>query len=287
MTAASEARFKEREAARLASIARVDPMHEAMRKVYMENPAFSEVKTAAANAKAAAAKQVRSQLPKLSAPPRPPASRLRLASVHLVDTAPFQALTYLNDAVYGGTPDDVGTLTVNGDTGDMCFQIAGGGESFNNASSVSCWCAIGQTYVMPPELAKAETGGTSMRFTASPSFYWSANWASNWWRLSSGDIWIGQVVNRFDQNWSFIDSLVSYQTSLISWNDYNAADVQNKSDSATAYNLSTTAFVQPNYFYNCWVWVGADVYGDNIDSGWSFANAQMQANVSSLIFDSL
>src|SRR5262245_50693339 len=83
MEEASQARFKEREAARQASIARVDPQHQAMRKVFLENPAFSEVKAAAASARHAAAKRPRSQLPKLHVPPRPPASRLRLASVHL------------------------------------------------------------------------------------------------------------------------------------------------------------------------------------------------------------
>jgi hypothetical protein len=169
----------------------------------------------------------------------------------------------------------------------MSFDIRGGGVNSDNNSSVSCWCAIGQTYVMPPEVAKVETGGASMRFTASPSFYWTADWASNWWRLSSGDIWVGQVVNRFDQNWNFIDTPVSYQTSLVSWYDHNFGDNPSQVGATTAYNLSTTAFVQPNFFYNCWVWIGADCFGDWVDSGFSYADATMQANVSSLIFDSM
>jgi hypothetical protein len=288
MYAASEARFKEREAARLASIARVDPMHEAMRKVILENPAYSEVKAAAASVKAAAARPAPPQLPKLAVPPRPPASRLRLASVHLVDTAPFQAMTWQSVSIYGGNSQDavVSKLTAD-DNGYMSFALSGGGVYSDSNSSGSCWCAIGQTYVMPPDVAKSETGGATLRFTASPSFRWNVDYGSNLWRLSSGNIWIGQVVNRFDQNWTLIDTPVSYQTNLYSWYDHNFGDSSTPSGSTSAYSLSTTAFVQPNYFYDCWVWIGAYAFGDAVDSGSSWSNVFVDANVSSLIFDSL
>jgi isocitrate lyase len=139
--------------------------------------------------------------------------------------------------------------------------------------------------LMPPEVAKSETGGAMLRFSASPSFNWQAIWQSQLWRLATGELWIGQVVNRFDASWAFLDTPVSYKTNLLSWSDASFSSFPEESGMSTGFGLSTWAFVQPTFFYNCWVWIGGTVYGDAIDFGTSGSDAVMNANVSSLVLD--
>lgn len=268
---------------RSANVARLDPLHNAYRSVIERSADMANVRHAASQARR---KPRRLSPAKLFVPVAPKTARLKLGSVHLVDVPPFQALTWQDIAVYNGTTEsNPPQPSADGQTGDMSFSIDGGGWDIDNNSSVSCWCAIGQTYVMPPGVEKPETGGAFLRFSASPSFNWSALWGSGTWRLASGNIWIGQVVNRFDQNWTWIDTPVSYQQSLFSWNDYNFADSGEQSNSNTSFGLSTSVFVQPNFFYNCWVWIGATAYGDWVDTGWSYSTASMNANVSTLTLD--
>jgi hypothetical protein len=214
--------------------------------------------------------------------------RLKMGSVHLVDTPPFQAETWQGVSITGGNQspsDDVQDLSADGTTGNLSFSIWGGGFNADNASSVSCWAAAGQAYTMPPGLGKEETSGALLRFSANPSFNWNASWASGLWRLASGDIWIGQVVNRFDANWSFLDNPVVTQINLESWNDYNFSDMQNQSGETSAFGLTSWVFVQPGFNYFAWVWIGADAFGDWVDSGWSFSGAVMNANCSQIILD--
>jgi len=284
MSNTAKQRFDDENAARTASIASVEPVHNAMRDVIASSADFRAVRDAVA---AAPRLKARSVLGKPFVPIAPKAPRLKLGSFHLVDTPPFQAQTGNNIQVFGG-PADSGMqspLVADGTSGDMSFNIQGGGLLDQNNSSVSCWCAIGQSYVVPEEAGKPETGGSTLRFSASPSFNWSAFWGSTLWRLASGNIWIGQVVNRFDQSGAFIDNPVDYQISLRSWNDQNFQDTQNPSDSSSSYGLSTSIFVQPAFSYFAWVWIGATAYGDGIDSGNSLSQAQMSANVNALTFD--
>jgi hypothetical protein len=79
---------------------------------------------------------------------------------------------------------------------------------------------------------------------------------------------------------------VSTEIDLFSFNDQNLADNGNQDGSNTSFGISSFVFVQPQFFYNCWVWAGADAYGDEIDTGFSFSSVGLSANVSSLVFDS-
>ena len=283
MVHASEHRFKAENAARAESIARLNPVHDAMRAAMAKSADFRSVQDAAL---AARRRPQRTELARPFVPAAPRHPRLKLGSFHLVDTAPFHALTWQSVNVFGGPSySNLPQPAADGQTGDMSFNIAGGGYNFDNESVMSCWSAIGQTYVMPEGLQKTETGGAFLHFSASPSFNWAVSWGSWLWRLASGNIWIGQVVNRFDQSWALLDTPVSYQTSLQNWYDHNFNDAEFPTGNTTAFGLSAPAFVQPGFFYTCWVWIGASVYGDEIDSGSSFSTATMNANVSTLVFD--
>jgi hypothetical protein len=289
MSNTAKQKFDVENAARTAAIARVKPVHQAMRDVIGQSHDFLKVREALATARKP---QTRAVLGKPYIPPAPKVRRLKLGSVHLVDVPPFQALTWHAEQVYNGAPGSIQQLTADATTGDMTFDIWGGfspTQQSSSNSSASCWCAVGQAYTMPADLRKDETGGASLRFTATPSFNWNAGWVSGWWRLASGDIWIGQVVNRYvvnsDGSLSYVDDPVNYQISLRSWSDQNLADDGNPSGSNTAYGLTTSAFVEPGHVYGAWVWIGATVYGDNVDSGNSQSHAAMTANVSQLVLD--
>jgi hypothetical protein len=285
MSNAAKQRFDVENAARAASIASVEPVHNAMRDMIAKNDDFRAVREALA---AASRPKARSVLAKPFVPVAAKAPRLKIGSVHLVDTAPFEAMTWNAVQVFSG-PADTGLRAppaADGTSGAMGFNIAGGGAAILTNSSVSCWCAIGQSYIVPEEAGKPETGGSTLRFSASPSLNWSADWGSSSWRLASGNIWIGQVVNQYDQNWVLIDTPVSYQQSLKSWNDYNLCDNPTTDGSYASYGLSTSVFIQPGFNYDGWVWIGATAYGDGVDSGDSYSRVQMDANVNALIFDS-
>jgi hypothetical protein len=287
MSAASEKRFRAFSQARQRSMAQVAPIHDAMRKAIAAEAQFAGVNKALSAGKI---RPVPANLPPLTIPPGPKVPRLKLGSFHLVDVPPFQPLTWQSVQIYGGdqnVSEVVSSLSADGNTGDMSFNISGGGALADNSSSVSCWAAIGQTYTVPEGSGKSETGGVSMTFSASPSFNWNAQWGSGLYRLASGEIWIGQVVNQFDADWTLIGTPVSYQIDLQSWNDYNFADNQNESGETSAFGLSTQVFALPGFYYNCWVWIGANAFGDWVDSGWSFSNPSMTANVPSLTFDAL
>jgi hypothetical protein len=285
MNALLHQRFKAEVAAQAESTARVEPVHKAMREALQANPAFAGVQKALAQAR-----QRRSpmQLPPLHLPPAPKIPRLKMGSVHLVDTPPFQAQTWQECSFTGGIEtesDDVVVLTADGKNGNMSFNIAGGGVANDNASTVSCSAAVGQAYIMPPGLGKEETSGAFCRFSANPSFNWNANWGSDLWRLASGHIWIGQLVNRFDADWTFLDNPISTQITLFRWHDHSFADAPNHSGENSAYGLSSWIFVQPNFNYIAWVWIGASAFGDAVDAGWSSSGAVMSANCSQLILD--
>jgi hypothetical protein len=285
MHARSEARFRAYNAALKKSTEQVEPTHSAIREIFANNPAFASVAKAL---QARRAKPYIDQLPPLKVPPTPKVARLKLGSVHLVDVPPFQSQTWSACQFSGGNEsvsDDVTSLGADGN-GNMSFNISGGGQSFDNASSVSCWAAVGGAYTMPPGLGKEETNGAWLRFSANPSFNWTAAWGSWWYRLASGNIWIGQVVNRFDANWVYIDDPVWTQINLVSWNDYNLADNSSQTGENAGFGLTSWLFVEPQVNYFAWVWIGASAFGDWVDSGSSGSNATMNANCSQLILDS-
>ena len=287
MDAMSERQFREENAIRAASTSRTAPVYSALRDAIASRPEFAGVMNAL---KLARSKPDGRPLEPIKAPPSPKVPRLRLGSMHLVDTPPFQAQTWQACSFSGGNEsvsDDVPNLSADGSSGNMSFTIEGGGLGQDNASSVSCWSAVGQAYTFPAELLDVETGGALLRFSANPSFTWSGKWSSNWWRLASGNIWIGQVVNRFDQNWVFLDNPVVTQTSLISWNDYNFADQTTQSAESSAFGLTSWVFVQPNFNYFAWVWMGASAFGDTLEwtPGFSSSEAKMNATCSQIILD--
>jgi hypothetical protein len=280
MSAAGKRQFDRQNATRQSAESASTAAHDAMRRML----AKSEIPVGRGPVRAL--RHRKATIGKLVVPSAPKAPRLKLGSIHLVDTAPFQALTWQDVEVYGGTVENnTPQPQADGSTGNMGFNIEGGGWEFDNNSSVSCWCAIGQTYFVPDAANLPDFGGAFLRFSASPSFNWEAVWGSDLWRLASGDIWIGQVVNQFDLDGTLIATPVSYQQSLVSWNDYNFADTNVQAGNNTAFGLSTWVFVQPQFFYNAWVWIGASAYADSVDSGFSVSNAIMNANVSNLIFD--
>jgi hypothetical protein len=284
MTKASDARFKKRVRAIEDHRRRVDPLRTAMREAMTQMPQFAKALEAMKALKPASLHKTTTAAPRTSAPKE---AQLRRGSVHLVDFPPFQALSWQQETG-SGPPYTDPPPTADGSTGNMSFLVQAGGNA-NNV--VSCWAAIGQSDFVPtsdPELDFfLELGFPGvLRFTASPSFSWDAAWGSDWWRQAAGNLWIGQVVNRFDLNGSLIDTPVSYQTNLFSWNDSSWADAPpDQSGESTGWTLQCDVLVEPAFFYNCWVWIGATANGDGIDSGWSMSNCQMNANVSSLVLD--
>jgi hypothetical protein len=209
-------------------------------------------------------------LPIVSPIPAPKSPHLRLGSLHLVDTAPFQALTWSSIQGYA-----TASPSADGNSGNMTINNFAGSDSNNLGSgSVSTWAAIGQAYT-PPE-------DSWLIFTATPSFSWTALWMSTWWQEAAGDIWIGRVVNQFDSEGNYVATPISTQNSLESFNDYNLADTGNKNGSSSGFSLSTSLFVGGGDIYECWVWIGGDATGD-MDN--SYAWVVCNANVSSLVLD--
>lgn len=282
MHAEADRRFKAENDALRARKARVEPVHAAMRAALGANKEFAAVQAALA---ATSRRLERPAIKRPFVPPGPKAPRLKLGSAHLVDTPPFQELTWDGYEVFSGPVDQPWPTVADGATGDMSFICRGGGTDVENDSTDSQLAAIGQTYVTPPEVAKEGHESALFRFSASPSFNWEAYWSSSLWRLASGNIWIGQVVNRFDSDWTLVDTPVSYQINLESWTDESFINSDNRSGSSSSFGLSTSLSVFPNFFYNCWVWIGGSAHGDSSDFANSYSSASMSANVSSLVFD--
>jgi hypothetical protein len=126
MTSESAKHFKARNEALKARIAAADPVLEAMRTAIAKSSDFAPVRTALA---AARKRPERLSLPPLFVPAAPKAARLKLGSVHMVDTPPFQAAVWQEISVFGGPNDISVPLPVaDGTTGNMSFQIFGGGR---------------------------------------------------------------------------------------------------------------------------------------------------------------
>lgn len=280
----AQEKFEAENAARKASNARLEPVHEQMRQAFQKNPAFAGVNEAIMQLRK---KREIHVLPKPFIPIAPKVARLKIGSFHLVDVPPFLTGTWQAANIGGGDSTPYPPLSNADPDGNLSFSMTAGqsGSGASNDSGISCYAAVGQTFVVPPNSGKEDTNGVSMIFSAFPSFNWQAVWGSDWWRQASGNIWIGQFVDKYNENWSYVDSPVSTQQSLCSWNDNNLADSQDRGGANTSFGMSSAVFVQSNFFYNCGVWMGASVSADESDSGWSISFATMNANVNSLMFD--
>ena len=278
MVSAAKARFDAQCLAREASRKRVEPMYEAIRSTLSRTPEFSGIVEASKKMKW---KPSRSRIATPIRTNWPKKARLRIGSVHLVDVPPFQTLNW-QAATGGGPPYPDAPPTANSN-GNMSLLIQTGGDA--NSYNVSCWAAVGQSYSIPD--AEGFQNGGIVNFSASPSFVWEAIWYSIAFRQAAGNIWLGQVINEFNDQGTLVSTPVSYQTSLFSWNDYNFGDSPTpENGESTGFNLQCSTFVQPGFFYECWVWIGASANADGLDSGNSLSNCQMSANVGALIFDS-
>lgn len=273
----AEERFKMQRHAWRERKARLEPFHASMRTAAMESPALREVRTTVSGVL-----KKKTGPPALHHPVKLPAPRtalLRKGSVHVVDVPPFQALAWGGGEGVG----DFSTLISDGNAGTMSFQINAGHDSSGNSGSgsLSCWTALGQAFSPSPDAPNI------LRFTASPSFNWSGNWISSWWEEAAGNLWIGQVINRFDANGVFIDTPVATQSSLESFDEYGTGvDVGFPTGSSTGLALEADLFAEPGLIYECWVWAGASVSGDESNPLWfSGAGMSMMATLSSIVID--
>jgi hypothetical protein len=273
MVADSVARFRERVRNLDASQARVEPVHTALRSVLADSPQFGSVLDAMRSLET---EPDLSDMPDVIPAPAPGRPRLKLGSFHLVDVPPFEAKTWQDSqGPYSWPPP-----TADGATGNMSLFVDT--LSVGGPVHVSCWAGVGQFYFVPHDPSIDANGGL-LRVSATPSFSWKAFWSSHWWRLASGDIWIGLTVNEFDSAGSFTNTPFSLHFPLISWNDYNADDSDFRSAQNTGFPIpQALVFVRPGFFYECLVMIGADAFGH---SGDSRSTGLMNANVSSLILD--
>ena len=266
----AEERFKQERKARAERRSRMGPVHEALRAAAKASPELADVR--AAISAVSKHRPERLQLPHPAPLPAPKSPVLKLGSVNIVDVPPFQGLTSANLEGFG----EFAGPTADGTTGNMNFFMFSGADSSGaGAGFMNCWTAIGQL-LSPPE-----GQGNNLMFLASPSFSWNAIWISNWWRQAAGNVWIGQVINRFDSNGVFIDTPVVTQNQLFAFDDYNFSDMGFQPGFSSGDNLSCSLFVESNLLYECWVWAGGSANSD-WSNGQSLANVGLSASLSSL-----
>ncbi|MGA2663667.1 MAG: hypothetical protein ABSF83_01810 [Nitrososphaerales archaeon] len=229
------------------------------------------------------------KLPKRYKHPRPPASVLkspwvRLGSIHVVDVPPFQTATGFNQN--GATWMEGPTANANG---SMSYMMGAGVDAGGQgaAGSVDCWAAVGQAYAFPsptgPLVNAADLKGI-LTFSVSPSVSWNAEWASSFWRQAAGNIWVGQVVNQFDVNGTFVGTPVSAVQSLESFDDYNFYDTGNQNGSSSGISLSCTLPVESGMLYECWAIIAGSATGD-FSNDQSFAVITLHATANPLVID--
>jgi hypothetical protein len=236
--------------------AAVEPVHQALREAFGAMPG---VVAAFKNWR----RPNRPVLSKASPTKGAKEPRVRLGSITVVDVPPFQGLTGQS-----GTGDNEIIPQVDGDAGTMSLVLSPGTDDSGNAQ---CWCALGQAFVTP--------GDGILEFAASPSLSWSCAWGSTWWRQAAGTIWVGQVVNRWQVDGPCLDTPVSSQRDLYSYNDYNFADSGQKSGETSGFALESTFICDAEQYLECWVVIGAfsNADGTNFQS-WAFNTAQAQLN---------
>jgi hypothetical protein len=107
---------------------------------------------------------------------------------------------------------------------------------------------------------------TLMDFSVAPSYFWKAHWSSGWWALAAGDIRMGIIINRFDQNANFLDNRVNSWKYLVSFHDTNLADAGDLSGENSSDLMMGRTLVDANSYYVCSVAFRATAYGEPLDS---------------------
>ncbi len=228
--------------------AAVEPVHQALREAFGAMPGVVD---AFKNWK-------RPNRPVLSKASPTKGSVVRLAQT-------FQGLTGQS-----GTGDNEIILQVDGDAGTMSLVLSPG---LDDSGHAQCWCALGQPFLTP--------GNGFLQFLASPSLNWSCNWGSSWWRQAAGTIWVGQVVNRWQVDGPYLDTPVSSQQDLFSYNDYNFADNGQQIGQTSGFALESVFTCGAEQYLECWVVIGAfsNADGTNFQS-YAFNEVQAQLNAS-------
>lgn len=261
-----EARFKRRSELNARRRAAMRPAHEALRSAFHAIPGVAE---------AIKKTKLPEKIPQ--AVPTPRAQRdplVRLGSLHIVDVPPFQALTGQS-----GTGNNVisGSNTANpvadGNAGVMNLLIGPGTDDSGNCE---CWCALGQAFVTP------DAG--ILQFSANPSYCWTCVWMSQWWRQAAGTAYIGQVINRWAPSGAYLDTPVSTQNTLYSFDDYNFDDDGYQTGEASGDYLTSQITCAGGEFIECWVVIGAYANADGTNSQ-SSALVEVQAALSSITID--
>lgn len=261
MQSTFDAQVKARSEAHARFVAATRPAHEALRSAFSAIPGVAD-----------AVKMARppepTQLEDIGPLVVPTDPIVRLGSIHLVDVKPFLGLDHIHD-----TGTCIVSVTADGNTGEMSFICDTG---ISDSGHAQVWCAIGRNYVTP--------GAGVLRFSSSPSFAWSCSWASNWWREAAGTLFIGQVMNRFQLNGTYLDTPVSTQNYIYSYDDNNLSDGGDQSGVNSGYNLSSSVVCDASVNVSCWVWIGCFSNADGSDNQSSAFN-RMRATVPSLTID--
>ena len=237
------------------------PTHEALRSAFSAIPGV-------ADAFKKARRPEPTELPNVSPLLVQTDPTVRLGSIHVVNVKPFLALDHIHD-----TGTCIVNVAADGNTGNMSFVCDTG---ISDSGHAQCWCAIGRNYVTP------EAG--LLRFSSSPSFAWSCSWASNWWREAAGTLFIGQVMNRFQLDGTYLDTPVSTQNYVYSYDDNNLSDGGNQSGVNSGFNLSSSVVCDSSVNVTCWVWIGCFTNADGSNNQSSAFN-HMRATVPSLTID--
>lgn len=277
---AVEAHFKRQADARAERKSRLDPAFEAMRAAALKSPETKLLRGPISKA---------TKLPKRYKHPHLPASSLksplvRLGSIHVVDVPPFQTVTGFNQ---NGEVSMIG-LNANSN-GSMNFYLMAGTSAAGEwgAGTADCWAAVGQAYAFPsPEgpLVDASHLKGILTFSVNPSVNWMAQWVSTFWRQAAGNIWIGQVVNQFEMDGTFVGTPVSTQQSLESFDDYNLCDTGSQMGASSGVQLTCSLPVEDGMFYECWATIAGSATGDFSDEQ-SWAVVSIQATANPLIID--
>lgn len=191
---------------------------------------------------------------------------------HIVETPPFLTMT-------GYSQNGPNTVAFNADpSGSAIVSIQAGVEdSTTGNGTASVWAALGSSVIVP-----AATSSVQFRITC--DFNWESDWSSSWWRLAAGDVWVGQLVNRFTTAGLFIDTPVASQ--LVQpdsvFNDYNLDDNGYQVGSASPYTQSSIITNNQPVRLDCFLWIGGYA---SAQPGDSTAHVVMAAGLTALEID--
>lgn len=226
---------------------------------------------------------------------KPPASpgglkspSIRLGSVHLIDAPPFlclESVSFSGIAEIGGPsvlPD--GGMSMNVTAGFAGPAVSPTALGYGDAS---CWTAIGQIYASVYDPSDGEV--TSMlTFTASPTVNYSVSWDSFSLEQTTGELWIGQVVNKFDLLGNLVDTPINTQGMIFQFDEFDIFGsggtpipptyIGNQSGDDLVFpgppveevvNLECSLEVSNSFLYGFWVWMGGAASADGDPTGLS------------------